>query len=173
MNKMQFACFSLVGFMFLTGCGATAPNRTATLNDVYASDAQNLYGKLRIAFSAADYSTQATTSEVNSLKVTVSGEKLAAPVIKTVAKDAASAIEFPGLPIGTIVLKVQALSAAGVELGVVNQADIAVAGGKTTTVSLKLKLNPTVVAPTDGGLSVGVVIEDGDEVSDPTPAPSA
>ncbi|HEY9766605.1 MAG TPA: hypothetical protein V6C82_09570 [Chroococcales cyanobacterium] len=176
MNKMQFACFSLVGFIFLTsltGCGATAPNRTASLNDVYSGQAQNLYGKLRIAFSAADYSTQATTSEVNSLKVTVSGEKLAAPVIKTVAREAASAVEFPGLPVGSIVLKVQALSAAGVELGVVNQADIAVQGGKTTTVSLKLKLNPTVVAPTDGGLSVGVVIEDGDTVSAPTPAPSS
>lgn len=177
MKSMQFVCATFVGFMLLaglTGCGATAPNRTADLGGVYSGEAQNLYGKLRIAFTASEFNTQATAAEVNSLKLTVSGEKLAAAIVKTVARADSSAVEFPGLPIGAISLKVQALNASGNEIGVINQDAIEIQAGKTTKVALKLKLNPTVVSEQNGNLETDLTIEDGDVVNtNPTPAPTA
>lgn len=161
MKKMSLAYSALIGLLFvssLTGCGTKTPS-VSTLDEVYGSQAQNLYGKLRVALGSG-YGTQATVADIASLKVTLSGSKIATPIVKSVAKDAAS-VEFPGLPIGNVAIKIQAFDAANAEIGVVNQDAIAIQGGQTTKVALKMKLVPTV---TSGDLSVSLAIEDGDVI---------
>jgi hypothetical protein len=113
------------------------------------------------------YGTQATSADIASIKITLSGSKLASTITKTVAKDATSA-EFPGLPIGSVALKIQAFDASNTEIGVVSQDTVAIEGGKTTKVALKMKLVPTVTA---GDLDVDLSIEDGDVVGGTTQPP--
>ncbi len=166
-----------VALSLIVGCGAgvgTAPSRYAALNTVGEPD----FNSSPIANTGAievvlvdGYSTQATAADVTQIKVTVvpNGKP---PVSKTVAKGQNAVID--GLPAGKAALTIDAMDAAGNLLGTVSKGDVDVVAGQTTSVKLSLKLNPTIILPTTGGLGVEVTLIDGDIItSTPTPGPTA
>ncbi|MBM3273964.1 MAG: hypothetical protein FJZ00_02335, partial [Candidatus Sericytochromatia bacterium] len=76
-----------------------------------------------------------------------------------------------GLPAGKASLTVDALDSKNNIVGTASKADIDVVAGQTSKVTLSIKLNPTIAAPTKGGLAVDVTLIDGEVIPAPTPTP--
>ncbi|MBM3259854.1 MAG: hypothetical protein FJY99_08930 [Candidatus Sericytochromatia bacterium] len=155
----------------LVGCGATtqvAPSRYAYAQTLAAAPALQMAGIRLVLSEASAYRTQATVAEVASIRLTVTPAS-GAPVSKTVAKGADMAMD--NLAPGKAVIKVEGLNAASQPIGTVEQGNVDLLAGQTTTVKLTLKLQPTVVS--SAGLGVDLTLVDGDVVyTQPSPAPS-
>lgn len=165
-----------VALSLVVGCGSsagTAPSRyaqTVVSEPGFNVSPLAMTGAIEVVL-VEGYTTMATAADVTSIKVTVvpAGK---APVSKTVGKGQNALID--GLPVGKADLTIDALDTNGNLLGTVSKSGIDVVGGQTTSVKLSLKLNPTIVAPSTGGLAVEVTLIDGDViVATPTPGPTA
>lgn len=115
-------------------------------------------------------STQATTSDVRAIKVTLSGSVLSSPLAQTVNWPLAQDLVFSNLDAGTYSVKVEALDSAASSVGAVSQDGVTVQAGQVTLVPLRLTLNSA--APSQGGLSLGIIIEDGTQSVSPSPSPT-
>lgn len=155
----------------LVGCGTAnqvAPSRYAYAQTYAAAPVAQTAGIRLVLSEASAYRTQATVAEVASIRLTVTPAS-GAPATKTVAKGADLAMD--NLTPGKATLKVEALNAASQAIGVVEQGNVDLVAGQTTTVKLTLKLQPTVVS--SAGLGVDLTLVDGDVVyTQPSPAPS-
>jgi hypothetical protein len=158
------------------GCGhagssAFAP-ATLKTSAVVAAAAKTGSVELHVA-GYEGYHVQAKVSDVAQLRVTVTGAALSEPVLKLFSTAALAAgkgrITIPGLPPGTVSVKVEALSTSGVVLGQ-DSASIDVVAGKTALATVHIKLDPTINPAGAGDVAVNVNIEDGDESTAPIEA---
>lgn len=171
MNKAILGSLLAIGVSVLVGCGANhgvAPSRYAP--DGTQVQAPDRFGAIRLVLSDEAYRTQATVADVSSLKVTIT-PAAGSTITKTVAKGVDAMID--SIPVGKSSVTIDALDASGNKIGSATQGNIDIVGGQVTTVKLTIKLNPTVVAPTNGSLGLQIVIQDGDVVTvTPTPGPT-
>lgn len=166
----KFRAVLPVAAFVLVGCGSTtqvASSRYAYAPATLPAAVTQTAG-IRLVLNESGYRTQATAAEVVSLRLTVTPAS-GAPAVKTVAKGATLAMD--GLMPGKVGIKVEALDASANAIGTVEQADVELVAGQTTTVQLTLKLQPTVISA--AGLAVSLTLLDGDVVMvQPSPAPS-
>ncbi|MBO9542858.1 hypothetical protein J7643_19895, partial [bacterium] len=130
------------------------------------------FGAVKLSFRSDDYQAQATKADIKQLRVTLTGDSLASPLVQTAAFNNGAEFSFKDLKAGVIAVKIEALDAAGSNIGTANKSGVSVLAGQLTTVSLALKLNPTTVDPNTGLVGIGVTITDGDIVTTPLPTPS-
>lgn len=158
---------------YLTGCGsyplapvAEAPGAATAPLTIDASRS----GSIVLRFGSG-YQTAATTSDVYHISITVSGGALNYPKNQIFTWPMTKDAVFDGLEVGTYKVRIDALDKFYAVIGTAEQSSVGVQSGQTTPVSLKLKLGGgTSTTGGQGGLSLGVTIEDGVA---PTPAPSA
>lgn len=119
------------------------------------------------------FQTQATTGDVQYISVTISGSGLNYPLSQNLNWPLSKEAVFDGLSSGTYTVRVDALDKYYAVIGTISQANVAVQNGQSTPVSLHLSLSGG--KPTQGGISLGITIDDGTPSSSPsaTPSPAA
>lgn len=120
----------------------------------------------------SEYQAKATKADIKSLRITLSGGPLSAPVMQTVGYPPTADVTFTEIPAGSVSLKIEALDASSAVIGSASKSGITVSSGQLTSVSLTLQLTPTQVTDGNGMVGIGLIINDGDIVIKPTPAPS-
>lgn len=159
---------------YLTGCGsyplapvAEAPGAASAPITISAERT----GAIVLRFNGG-YQTAATIGDVAHISVTVSGGALNYPknqiFVYPMTKDAV----FDGLAAGAYKVRIDALDKFYAVIGSAEQEGVSVQTGVTTPVALKLKLNGG-GSTGQGGISLGVTIEDGGPAPTPSPSPTA
>lgn len=174
----------VAAMIVLAGCGqAASPTAAPAAAKRAAAAAQALElpvaadaGRVEIRVQGlAARKLMATTADVASLKVTLSGGPLAAPTTKTVTAAQLSGgkgtVAFDAIPNGTVNVAIEALDAGGAKVGE-KATTAAVTGGQTAVVAVALKLVDTHVTSTDGNLALDLEVQDGAVVVDPIASPS-
>jgi hypothetical protein len=172
--------------LLLAGCGQhvaqlavtapAAPVAAAVQHEevAIAADAGRL--EVRVAGLGTGYRVQATVDQVKFIRVTLSGGALTAPTSKEVVAGPAGTVAFSAVPAGTVNVKIEALDASGLRLGL-KETTSAVAKGQTAVLAATLKLDATHVVGEVGALEVDLKVENGEVVTDPvvpaSPRPSS
>lgn len=184
--RPRAAGFALtLALAMLAGCGrgpapmaAPAPATAAVATSVTSLTLAptSSAGRIEIQVKGlGGYHLQATVGQVVTLRVTLSGGGLSAPVSKDVSAAGLSSgsgtVSFDGIPPGNVNVAIEALDADGNSLGT-SQGTTTVAGGQTAVVNVALQLDPTHVTNPNGGVTVGINVTDGEVIVDPVASPS-
>lgn len=172
----------VAAMLILAGCGQAASpvaapaKRTTTAAQALELPVAAEAGRVEIRVQGlAARKLMATTADVASLKVTLSGGPLAAPTTKTVTAAQLSGgkgtVAFDAIPNGTVDVAIEALDGGGAKVGE-KATTAAVTGGQTAVVAVALKLIDTHVTDTNGNLALDLEVQDGDVVVDPIASPS-
>ncbi|MDB5100986.1 MAG: hypothetical protein JWM80_5407 [Cyanobacteria bacterium RYN_339] len=178
MSAIRPGVILVAALAVLAGCGRapvpTVASSTATTTAVALSVASAGKVEIRVA-GLGGYHVAATTTQVTSLRVTLSGGPLATAVVQTVSAASLSGghgtIVFADLPPGTVTVTIEALDAAGLVVGT-KTASAPIANGSTAVVAVALQLDATHVAAAVGAIAIDVAVTDGDVVVDPVSSPS-
>jgi hypothetical protein len=162
------ACLALVG-----GCGRQPNTLTASPTGVsVAPVSADAPGAVEVTMTGAvaDRSVRSLIADVAFYRITLSGNGLAAPIVKQCAAPAGSngkvSVRFDDLAPGTYTMTVEALDANMAVLGSDSQPGT-VAAGLCTYIDLHIKLQPTEVGSDKGSLGARITVEDGGTVTRP------
>ncbi|MDB5099258.1 MAG: hypothetical protein JWM80_3679 [Cyanobacteria bacterium RYN_339] len=160
------ACLGLVG-----GCG-THTARLTSSGVAVEPVSPDTAGAVQVTMSGqvADRAVRSLVSDVAFYRITLTGNGLAAPLVKQCAAPTGSngkvSVRFDDLTPGTYTMTVEALDANMAVLGSDSQPGT-VTPGLCTYIDLHVKLPPTGVGSDNGSLGARITVEDGGTVTGP------
>lgn len=176
------AAILVLSSLVMTGCGKSAstgvmlPSKMSSKKSASTTPSNTAVGQPMVgtgslvlslsSLKKAAYAVAATSADVATLEVKMTGAGLAAPLIKPMKADElknSNTVQFDGVPVGPYTITLTAFNASGENIGQ-KGTDVEVTANQETAVKLQLKLNPSTAT---GSIKFDFDIIDGDVVEAP------